>query len=113
MEDARHASSQNGHGPAEELVRTGLVTELDILRTTAAEAGVDVQEKIDLVPEVAVKAGPGLLALRVSVMALNRAGRHLRVALADPFNFDAIDTLSKELRYDIDPVVSPQEQIEI
>jgi general secretion pathway protein E/type IV pilus assembly protein PilB len=111
LEDARRASSQNGHGPVEELIRTGLVTDLDILRTTAAEAGVDVQEKIENVPEDAIKAVPGQLAFRLEVMPLNLEGRHLRVALADPFNFDAIDTLIKELKYDIDPVASPQEQI--
>jgi type IV pilus assembly protein PilB len=112
LEDARRASSNNGHGPVEELVRKGLVTPLDILRATATEAGVDVQEKIETVPDEAVKAVPGGLAFRLSVMPLNLEGRHLRVALADPFNFDAIDTLSKELRYDIDPVVSPPDQIE-
>ena len=112
LEDARRASSNNGHGPVEELVRKGLVTPLDILKATATEAGVDVQEKIETVPDEAVKAVPGGLAFRLSVMPLNLEGRHLRVALADPFNFDAIDTLSKELRYDIDPVVSPPDQIE-
>jgi type IV pilus assembly protein PilB len=64
------------------------------------------------VPDDAVKAVPGQLAFRLSVMPIDLKGRHLRVALADPFNFDAIDTLSKELRYDIDPVVSPQDQID-
>ncbi|HEX4139740.1 MAG TPA: ATPase, T2SS/T4P/T4SS family [Candidatus Methylacidiphilales bacterium] len=112
MEDARRASANNGHGPVDELIQKGLVTPLDILKATATEAGVDVQEKIELVPEDAVKAVPGQLAFRLSVMPLDLKGRHLRVALADPFNFDAIDTLSKELRYDIDPVVSPQDQIE-
>ena len=36
MDEARTASSMNGHGPVEQLVRQGLVTELDILRTKAA-----------------------------------------------------------------------------
>jgi type IV pilus assembly protein PilB len=112
MEDARRASANNGHGPVDELIQKGLVTTLDILKATATEAGVDVQEKIENVPEDAVKAVPGQLAFRLAVMPLDLKGRHLRVALADPFNFDAIDTLSKELRYDIDPVVSPQDQIE-
>ena len=112
MEDARRASANNGHGPVDELIQKGLVTPLDILKATATEAGVDVQEKIENVPEDAVKAVPGQLAFRLSVMPLDLKGRHLRVALADPFNFDAIDTLSKELRYDIDPVVSPEDQIE-
>ncbi len=113
MEDARRASSNNGHGPVEELLRNGLITEIDILRTVAAEAGVDVQEKIETVPDEAVKAVPRQLAFRLEVMPLNIEGRHLRVALADPFNFDAIDTLNKELRqFEIDPVVAPADQID-
>ena len=112
VEDARQASTKNGHGPLEELVRNGLVTRHDILRTTADEAGVDLIEKIDAVPEEAVQALPKQLAYRLSVMPLHLDGKHLRVALTDPFNFDAIDTLSKELRYEIDPVVASAEQIE-
>ena len=113
MEDARRAAAKNGHGPVQELVRSGLVTDLDILRTTAAEAGVDLLEKIETVPEEAVKAVPRQLAYRLAVMPLHLEGRHLRVAVTDPFNFDAIDTLSKELRYEIDPIVAPAEQIEL
>jgi general secretion pathway protein E/type IV pilus assembly protein PilB len=112
MEDARRAAAQNGHGPIEELVRGGLITEHDILSTTAAEAGVDLVDRIDAVPEEAVNAVPRHLAHRLSVMPLYLEGRHLRVALSDPFNFDALDTLAKELRYEIDPVVAPADQIE-
>jgi type IV pilus assembly protein PilB len=113
MEDARRAASNNGHGPVEELVRTGHITEIDILQTTASEAGVDLMEKIEAVPDEAVKAVPRQLAYRLAVMPISLEGRHLRVALADPFNFDALDTLSKELRFEIDPVVAPAEQIEL
>ncbi len=113
MEDARRASSLNGHGPVQELVQNGIITELNILQTTAAEAGTEVLEKIETVPDEAVKAVPRQLAYRLAVMPLNLKGNHLQVALADPFNFDAIDTLSKELRFDIDPVVAPAEQIEL
>ncbi len=114
LEDARRAAGEQGHGVVEELIRTGLVTELDILRTIAAEAGVDVVERIDNVSDDAVKAMPRQLAFRLSVMPVHLEGRHFKVALADPFNFDAIDTLSKELqRFDIDPVVAPADQIAI
>ena len=113
LEDARRAASKNGHTAMQELVRSGLVTDLDILRTTAAEAGVDMMEKIDAVPEEAVKAVPRQLAYRLVVMPVHLDGRHLKVAVTDPFNFDAIDTLSKELRYDIDLVVAPPDQIDI
>jgi type IV pilus assembly protein PilB len=113
MEDARRASSNNGHTAIEELVRGGLVTDHDILSTTAAEAGVDLVGKIEAVPEEVIHAVPRQLAFRLSIMPISLEGRHLRVALADPFNFDAIDTLSKELKqYDIDTVVAPAEQIE-
>ncbi len=112
LEDARRAAGEEGHGVVEQLIRSGLVTELDILRTIAAEAGVDVVERIENVPEDAIKAMPRQLAFRLSVVPIHLEGRHFRVALADPFNFDAIDTLSKELqRYDIDAVVAPADQI--
>ena len=111
MEDARRSASQNGHGPVEELVRNGLVTSVDILRTTASEAGVDLVEKIDAISDEAIKAVPRQLAHRLSVVPLSLEHRHLRIALADPFNFDAIDTLAKELKFDIDPVVAPIEEI--
>ena len=114
LEDARRAASQNGHGPVEELVRTGRITSLDILSTTAAEAGLDLVTKIDAVADDAISAMPRHLAHRLGVVPLSLEGKHLRIALADPFNFDAIDTLSKELRkYEIDPVVAPTDQIEI
>jgi type IV pilus assembly protein PilB len=112
MEDARRAAASNGHGPVEELVRRGLVTDHDILSTTAAEAGVDLVEHIDQVPEEALNAVPKQLAFRLSAMPLSLEGRHLRVALSDPFNFDAIDTLTKELRYEIDTVIAPADQID-
>jgi len=113
MEDARRESANNGHGPVQELVQRGLVTDLDILQTTAAEAGVDLIDKIETVPEEAVKAVPRQLAYRLGVMPLSLDGRHLKVAVADPFNFDSIDTLTKELRYEIDVAVAPAEQIEL
>ena len=113
MEEARRAAANNGHGPVEELVRQGLITDLDVLRTTAAEAGVDLIEKIDVVPDEAVKAVPRQLAYRLAAMPVFLDGRHLRVAVTDPFNFDAVDTLNKELRFDIDLVVAPPDQIEL
>jgi type IV pilus assembly protein PilB len=113
MEDARSSAGNNGHSPVEELVRRGLVTDHDILSTTAAEAGVDLVEHIEAVPEEAVNALPRQLAQRLSVMPLSLEDGRLRVALSDPFNFDAIDTLIKQLpRYEIDTVIAPAEQIE-
>ena len=112
MEEARSTSSNNGHSAVEELVRRGLVTDHDILSTTAAEAGVDLVEHIEAVPEEAVNAMPRQLAQRLSVMPLSLEDGRLRVALSDPFNFDAIDTLAKELRYEIDTVIAPADQIE-
>ncbi len=112
MEDARRASSNNGHGPVEELVRTGRVTSLDILRTTATEAGLDVVEHIETVPEDVISAVPKHLVHRLGVMPVSLDGQHLRVAVSDPFDFDSIDTVSKELkRYYVDAVVAPIEEI--
>ncbi len=114
MEDARRASAGNGHGPVDELVRTGRITSTDIMRTTAAEAGLDMIERIETIPPEAIEVVPHQLAHRLNVVPLSYEpiNRHLRVALADPFNFDAIDTLSKELRVEVDPVVAPAEEIQ-
>jgi type IV pilus assembly protein PilB len=114
MEDARRAASSNGHGPVEELVRTGRVTSLDILRTTASEAGLDMVERIENVPESVANSIPKHLVHRLNIMPVSVEGQHIRVAVADPFNFDAIDTLSKEKdlrRYEIEPVVAPESEI--
>jgi type IV pilus assembly protein PilB len=112
MEDARRASSRNGHGPVDELVRTGRVTSLDILRATAAEAGLDVVEHIDTVGEDVLGTVPKQLIHRLGVMPISLDGQRLRIALDNPFNFDAIDTLSKELqKFEIDPVIAPTEEI--
>jgi type IV pilus assembly protein PilB len=113
MEDARRAASNNGHGPVEELVRTGRVTALDILRTTASEAGLEMVEHIENVSEEVVNSVPKHLAQRLSLMPLSVEGHHIRVAVADPFNFDAIDTLNKEKggRFEIEPVIAPESEI--
>jgi type IV pilus assembly protein PilB len=113
MEDARRASAGNGHGPVDELVRTGRITSSDIMRTMAAEAGLDMIEHIESIPEDAISAIPHQLVHRLHVVPLlfDQKSRHLRVALADPFNFDAIDTLSKELRVEVEPVVAPADEI--
>jgi type IV pilus assembly protein PilB len=80
-------------------------------RELAREAGVDFVEKIDEVPALAVEAVSRDLATRLSVMPIKVEGRKLQVALADPFNFDVIDTLSKELKFDIELAVAPPDQI--
>ena len=62
-------------GPVQELVQNGIITELNILQTTAAEAGTEVLEKIETVPDEAVKAVPRQLAYRLAVMPPQSQGQ--------------------------------------
>ena len=76
-------------------------------RELAFEAGVEWIERIDAVPANAVDAMRRQIAYRYSAMPLGLVDKTLRVALSDPFNFDVIDGLCKELRYDVEPVLAP------
>ena len=80
-------------------------------REIAAEAGIEWIGQIGQVSAAALEAIPRPLAYRYSVMPLELEDKRLRVALANPFDFDVIDALSKELRYEVEPVVAPSGEI--
>lgn len=113
---AQQAASENGHGPVQELIRQGIVTERDVLKSLADEAGLDFQEEIGFVPERVVDLVPRAVATRYHVMPLTYDDNLLRLAISDPFDFETIDTVQKLLNeqqpYETQFVVVPQERIE-
>ncbi len=111
-ESARSAAKLNGHGPVEELVRRGLITNMDVLHTMANDAGLPVIEHIDSVPDDAVQSVPKPLVYRYGVMPLERDERTLRLAISNPYDFETIDTLQNVLKLDIESIVVPKAQID-
>lgn len=111
-EDARAAAAQNGSGPIDHLIRQGLVTEMDVLRTMADDAGYDAMQKIEDVNQDALMTLKPDMVQRFNVIPLDFTDSGLRVAIADPYDFDTIDTLTSVLNMEIQCVVAPRKEIE-
>lgn len=54
---------------------------------------------------------PRALAARYNIFPLSQEGKTLRVAISDPLDVDAIDSLGHVLKMTIEPVVAPAEDI--
>ncbi|MEM1058814.1 MAG: ATPase, T2SS/T4P/T4SS family [Verrucomicrobiota bacterium] len=111
-EDARAAAAANGHGPVKQLIRNGLITEIDVLRTMADDAGYDTVEKIEDVNQDALLAVKPEMVQRFTVIPLDFTDNGLRMAISDPYDFDAIDTITSVLNQEIQCVVAPEKEIE-
>jgi hypothetical protein len=112
-ETARADAAANGHSAVDELVNHGLVTHLEVLRALANDAGLPVQESIESVPDDAIAAIPGNLAARYGVMPLHidSHSRNLRLAISNPYDFETVDTLHNLLKFDIESIVVPRDEI--
>jgi general secretion pathway protein E/type IV pilus assembly protein PilB len=109
-EEAR--SAVNGHGAVDELVRRGMVTNMDVLRALANDAGLPAIESIGHVADDAVSAVPKNLVFRYNIMPLEVDGHSLKIAISNPYDFETLDTLHNLLKKDIESVVAPKEEIE-
>ncbi|MFH1067820.1 MAG: GspE/PulE family protein [bacterium] len=102
----------NGRGPVGELLEQGLIAQEDILRATAQSCGMDYLASIDEADEDALRVFSYADARRYRAIPLKKLPRYLRVAVADPFEWDALDVLRGFLKTEIEPVVVPLEEIE-
>ena len=112
MEAALRESAATGRSLGEILSELGLVTEEDLIRASAAEAGmefVDLNEQ-PLAPE-ATKLIPEALARRHRVLALSYRGDTPVIGMANPSDVFAVDDLRSLLGNDIHIVVCSQGQI--
>ena len=102
LADAR----QNGTRLGFSLVKLGYALEADLTRTLARQyrvPAVDL-ERISVDPKI-IKLVPAEQALKHLVLPLRRVGRTLTVAMANPADAGAIDTLKFLTRHDIEPVI--------
>lgn len=94
------------------LVEDGILTREDVARTLAAHSNIDFvdlsqvtisQEVIDLVPQDIARR------YKVIPVAINEAG--IVVAIADPLNFETLDSLRFLLKREVELVCTTEEQI--
>jgi general secretion pathway protein E/type IV pilus assembly protein PilB len=109
---ARLDAANNNQPVVEELVASGLVGRDDIFLAMANDCGMDYIPEIDHIEPEAVALLKRSDAKRYTVIPLQRLPHSVRIAISDPMNFEALDTLRYLLKMDVDPVVAPREKIE-
>ncbi|MFM8478702.1 MAG: GspE/PulE family protein, partial [Planctomycetaceae bacterium] len=91
------------HGPAE--------TSSD-LQSRAARYGMDFQDLENLTVDLPLlQIFPRQDLFREKILPLTRAGRRVRVAVANPLNIEALQDLTVATGLYLDPVLSPEDQI--
>jgi type IV pilus assembly protein PilB len=100
--DARDHSTRLGFS----LVKTGAISESDLTRSLAKQYRVPAVDldRVQIDPKL-VKLFPNDLALKHNVLPIRRIGRMLTIAMADPTDAGAIDTIKFVTRCDIEPVI--------
>jgi type IV pilus assembly protein PilB len=100
--DAREHSTRLGFS----LVKTGAISESDLTRSLAKQYRVPAVDldRVQIDPKL-VKLFPNDLALKHNVLPIRRIGRMLTIAMADPTDAGAIDTIKFVTRCDIEPVI--------
>ena len=88
------------------LIKTGAMTESELTRALAKQyrvPAVDL-ERVHIDPKV-VKLIPADLAIKHMVLPLRRVGRMLTLAMANPTDVGAIDSIKFVTRHDVEPVI--------
>lgn len=102
---AQTARSANGDGLrfGEHLCRLGLVSKPDVNHALAVQFGIPIihLDGVDVTPE-ALACLPADLAQRYCVLPMTISGGRLELAMADPFDLQALDDLSAVVGMEID-----------
>lgn len=94
------------------LVENGIVEENRILESLSAHLGVETIDisNIKLPPEI-LNQIPVRFVHRYNILPIERRGDTLRIAIADPLNFHALDDLRLLLKCDVEPLLAPSDDI--
>ncbi|NNE90042.1 MAG: type II/IV secretion system protein [Verrucomicrobiales bacterium] len=110
IEDVRHKGGQDSL--LEGLLKLNKVTEEDVAKTMATNSGMDFLDigKVDI-DRSAVEAVEGTTALRYKIVPVVNTGTQLVVAIADPLDFDTLDSVRHVLPIEPEFVCAPRSQI--
>src|SRR5688572_2874578 len=102
LQDAKASNTRIGFS----LVKLGFMQEADLTRTLAKQYRVPAVDldRVTVDPKI-IKLIPAEQAWKHLVLPLRRVGRMLTVAMANPTDAGAIDTLKFITRHDIEPVI--------
>ncbi len=102
LQDAKSSNTRIGFS----LVKLGFMQEADLTRTLAKQYRVPAVDldRVTVDPKI-IKLVPAEQAWKHLVLPLRRVGRMLTVAMANPTDAGAVDTLKFITRHDIEPVI--------
>jgi type IV pilus assembly protein PilB len=112
LQKARHEARAKGERLGHQITRLGFLQESELTDFVAKQYGlptIDLGE-FEIDPEV-IKLVPEEVALKHTVIPVNRAGSTLILATADPSNIFAIDDIKFLTGYNVEVVVAAEEQI--
>ncbi len=113
---AREAAQSNGHSVVELLVEQGAVTQLDITKALANQYAMEFVNVMEhKIPDEVLKLVPRDIAKRYSLVPLRKDNGTLTVAISDPMDMDAVDSLRyllKNMVQHVEPVVALRSDIE-
>jgi type IV pilus assembly protein PilB len=102
LEDAKQNNNRIGFS----MIRLGYISEADLTRTLARQYRVPAVDldRVKIDPKL-IKLFPSELAQKHYVLPIRRIGRMLTVAMADPTDASAVDSIKFITRCDIEPVI--------
>lgn len=111
LEGARHRK-KNTQTVIDVLLETGKVSEEDLARTLAVSSGMDFVDLLHTeIDQSVVKAVEVDVARRYKVVPISYDGSQMTVAVADPLDFDTLDTVRHVILHELNFVCSPVKQI--
>jgi len=113
LERAKEETRVSGNRLGLELTKLGYIKEDDLAEVISNQYGVPsiALDDFAIDPEV-IKLIPEDVAMKHTILPVNRAGSTLIVAMSDPSNIFAIDDVKFLTGYDIEVVVSAEESIQ-
>jgi len=112
LRKAREGAKEGGERLGAQITKLGFLQENELNEFVAKQYGVpDIDlDEFDIDPSV-IQLIPEEVALKHTVIPVNRAGSTLILAIADPSNIFAIDDIKFLTGYNIEVVVASEEQI--
>jgi type IV pilus assembly protein PilB len=114
VEHALAEKLNRGVSPVDALLEQGILTEHDVLGVLSEQFGMEMVslQGVDIPVEVR-DAIPSETARRYRVVPVFRHDNTLTVALSDPLDFDALDSLRYLLKQNVDAVIAPASEIKV
>ncbi|MFC1528615.1 type IV-A pilus assembly ATPase PilB [Candidatus Latescibacterota bacterium] len=112
LEEALKRQREKGGNLGKNLIELGYVNESDLIGILAKQLGVEtVDLKVDDIDEDIVNLIPAEVAMKFNVVAFEKAGKVLNVAITDPTNAFALDSIKLITGCKIEPYIATENSI--